>query len=279
MRLSHLCRRPLGLVTFLAVALLALPALAEPLAGSGFDLPHDASKHGHQIDWLIYVTLVAKAILFAIMVGWMLIAAFKHNKKHRADVVHGTTKKAAVLPLAIAGIVFFIVDGNLFVNSTIQVEGLFWNFPKVEKMPDVVRIEINAHQWAWDARYAGPDGKFNTRDDIVTLNDIRVPVDTPVYLQMASTDVIHSFYLPHFRTKRDVVPGSVTQLWFHPVETGEFEIGCAQHCGVHHYKMRGLLTVMPKDEFEAWAARASALSAQAYDESNSERNWGWEWKK
>ena len=93
-------------------------------------------------------------------------------------------------------------------HPTLQdINKVFWNFDEVEQRPDAVRIEVNAHQWAWDARYAGPDGKFNTKDDIVTLNDIRVPVDTPVLLQLASTDVIHSFYLPNFRVKQDAVPG------------------------------------------------------------------------
>src|SRR5581483_7940233 len=101
-----------------------------------------------------------------------------------------------------------------------------------------VRIEVNAHQWAWDVRYTGPDGKFNTADDVTSLNEITVPVDAPVILELASTDVVHSLYIPNLRIKQDVVPGTLTKAWFQATETGQFEIGCAQHCGTHHYKMR-----------------------------------------
>ena len=96
-----------------------------------------------------------------------------------------------------------------------------------------MRVEVNAHQWAWDVRYAGPDGKFNTQDDIVTLNDMRVPVGVPVVLQLASSDVMHSFSLPNFRVKQDAVPGhDQPHLVPGQARPGEFDIACAQHCGV-----------------------------------------------
>jgi cytochrome c oxidase subunit 2 len=141
-----------------------------------------------------------------------------------------------------------------------------------------VRIEINAHQWAWSARYAGPDGKFNTADDVVTLNDIRVPEGAPIILELASTDVIHSFYLPNFRTKQDAMPGMVNRLWFEAKETGEFDIGCAQHCGINHYKMKALLTVLPKADYARWLAEASANAARAFDPADTVAQWGWDWK-
>ena len=133
-------------------------------------------------------------------------------------------------------------------------ESIF-DFAGAEAKPGAVRIEINAHQWAWDARYAGPDGKFNTADDIVILNDIGVPVGAPVIFQLASTDVIHSFYVPNLRMKLDAVPGTVNRMWFQAKETGEFEIVCAQHCGTNHYKMRGTLTVLPRAEYRPLGAR------------------------
>src|SRR5690606_22720896 len=160
----------------------------------------------------------------------------------------------------------------------IDVNTVYWNFEEGEKHPEAVRIEINAHQWAWDARYAGPDGEFNTKDDIVSLNDIRVPVGVPVLFQLASTDVIHSLYLPNFRVKQDAMRGMITRIWIVPEETGEFDIGCAQHCGIHHYKMKGRLTVMAKDEFASWAKAMSDTHARGFDPNDLEAQWGWEWK-
>src|SRR5216684_5344019 len=145
-----------------------------------------------------------------------------------------------------------ILDGNLFVNAISDLDKEFWNFDKVAADPRTVRLEINAHQWAWDARYAGPDGKFNTEDDIVTWNDIKVPLGTPIYVQLTATDVIHSFYLPNLRVKMDAVPGQINRMWFQAKELGEYDIGCAQHCGTHHYKMKAQLTVLPVDQYNQW---------------------------
>ena len=117
--------------------------------------------------------------------------------------------------------IFFVVDGNLFFNSTMDLENVFHNFEKVEHDPATIRVEINAHQWAWDTRSAGPDGKFNTKDDIVSLNDLRIPVDTPVIFEVASTDVLHAFNLPNFRAKVDAVPGQVNRMWTQAKTVGD----------------------------------------------------------
>ena len=114
----------------------------------------------------------------------------------------------------------------------------FWNFDAAEADPNVVRVQVNGRQWMWDLRYPGPDGAFGTADDVETANELHVPVGAPVILQLAATDVIHSFSLPNFRIKQDAVPGQVNSLWFQATKTGTFDIACAQHCGIHHYKMQ-----------------------------------------
>jgi len=261
----------------------SIPALAEVTRGSGYGFPHDASLEGHRIDELINETAVMVGILFIIMVIWMAIAMIKHGKDHKAEYEHGNTKHHIKHALVISSLIFLIVDGNLFVNSVIDMREAFWNFDRAAGK-DAVRLEINARQWAWEARYAGPDGKFATADDIVTLNDIRVPVNTPISVQLASVDVIHSLYLPNFRVKTDAVPGTITRTWFQATETGEFDIACAQHCGTHHYKMMGKLTVHSKKDFERWATEASVNSQLDFDPSDSVEaafrpNWGWKWQQ
>ncbi|MCC6558450.1 MAG: cytochrome c oxidase subunit II [Polyangiaceae bacterium] len=261
----------------LATALSGL-AMAAPQPEPGIGLPRDVSLDGHRIDWLINVTNGLTATLFVIMVAWLLIAALKHNEKHEATYDHGDSRRSMFIALSMAGSVFFIVDGNLFLNSTMDLENVFHNFEKVEKDPNAVRIEINAHQWAWDARYAGPDGKFNTRDDIVSLNDVRIPEGVPVIFEVASTDVLHSFNLPHFRTKIDAVPGTVNRIWIQGTTPGEYEIGCAQHCGTNHYKMKGIITVLSKEDYARWAAEMSANCSRVYNEADEGSHWGWDWK-
>ncbi len=279
MTTKRLVRAAAGLAAGAAVLAASAIAPAKPQPGSGIGLPVDVSVDGHRIDWLIGVTNVLTGILFLIMTGWLIYAAVGHNaKNHEAKYDHGTSKRSISIALAMAGSVFVIVDGNLFFNSTMDLENVFHNFEKVEKDPNTIRIEINAHQWAWDARYAGPDGKFNTKDDIVTLNDLKIPVDTPVIFNVAATDVLHSFTLPNFRSKVDAVPGTVNRMWVQAKQTGEYQIVCAQHCGTNHYKMKGVITVLSKEEYAKWADQASKTSARAYDENDEGAHWGWEWK-
>ena len=270
--------RILTALTATGLLTLAARVWADPIPEQSLGLPRDASYDGHRIDWLIQVTNYFVILLFAIMCIWMLWAVLKHNKSHKADYDHGDSKHHVGVAMSVSALIFFVVDGNLWFNSTVDVNTVYWNFDAVEKEPDVVRIEVNAHQWAWDARYAGPDGQFNTADDIVTLNDIRVPVDAPVLIQLASTDVIHSFYLPNFRVKQDAMPGMITRLTFRPKQEGEYDIGCAQHCGIHHYKMKGMLTVLSKADYDAWLHAMSERNKVGFDAEDHEAQWGWDWK-
>ncbi|MBI3847443.1 MAG: cytochrome C oxidase subunit II [Planctomycetes bacterium] len=265
-------------LAFLVLFALAAVARAEVQPETGLGLPRDVSVDGNRIDWLLQITMVFVAILFVIMVVWMFLACLKHNRNHQAEYDHGDSKHHVTIALTLSAIIFFVVDGNLFYNSTKDLGDAFWNFDGAEAR-DPVRIEINAHQWAWDARYAGPDKKFNTQDDIVTLNDIRVPVGSPVIVELASVDVIHSLYLPNLRVKQDAMPGMVNRFWFEAKETGEFDIACAQHCGVNHYKMKGKLTILSREDYAHWADEASKNSARAYDPADDEfAHWGWDWR-
>jgi cytochrome c oxidase subunit 2 len=204
-----------------AAVLLAGLAHAAVQPEKGIGLPHDVSLDGHRIDFLMNVTHVFNIILFVIMCVWMAYACFKHNKSHEAEYDHGDSKRSVTIALSLSAFIFAVVDGNLFVNTMIGLSEAFWNFGIPQNNPKTVRIEINAHQWAWDGRYAGTDGQFSTvakpsDDDVLVWNDFKVPVNTPVHLQLASTDVIHSFYLPNFRVKMDAVPGQLNQMWFRP---------------------------------------------------------------
>jgi cytochrome c oxidase subunit 2 len=177
------------------------------------------------------------------------------------------------------GVLAVVIDGTLFTRTELDLHRFLWNFDAAEASPKVLRVEVNAHQWSWDVRYAGPDGKFGTPDDVVATDELRIPVGSPVVVQLTAADVIHSFYLPHFRVKQDAVPGSVGRLLFEAKVPGEYEIGCAQHCGANHYKMRGVLTVLPRGDWERWMATAAADAARAWDPDDAEGHWGWPWRR
>jgi cytochrome c oxidase subunit 2 len=131
-------------------------------------------------------------------------------------------------------------------------------------------VQVMAKQFEWRFRYAGPDGKFATDDDVTTTNFLHVPVDTNVTVLLRSQDVIHSFFLPNLRLKQDTVPGLTIAQWFRALKTTdaarkeraalgdagadkfEFEIACAELCGIGHTTMRGFLRVHEKDAFFKW---------------------------
>jgi cytochrome c oxidase subunit 2 len=265
----------------LSGAIVALPSLAlgAPRREKALGLPFDASVDGWRIDWLIQITMLFVVILFVIMCIWMVWACLKHNRNHEAEYDHGSSKKSVTIALSLSAFIFFVVDGNLFVNSVLDLDQAFWAHGKAESHPQAVRIEVNAHQWAWDARYPGPDGQFNTADDVVVLNHLRVPVNRPVIVQLASPDVIHSFSLPNFRVKQDAVPGMVNRMWFQAKELGDYSIACQQHCGMGHFQMKGVLTVLPEDEYDAWLRDASESARRAFDKNDQRALWGWEWRK
>jgi cytochrome c oxidase subunit 2 len=263
----------------------AAVAVAEVRPGSGYLPPHDASLEGYRIDSLLNVTSVLVGILFVAMCAWIGMACVRFNSSHVATFEHGDGRKQVALALFISGAIFFVVDGNLFYNSVKDVNGVatdtvgYWEFDKVEADPRTIRVEVQARQWGWDFRQTGPDRKFNTADDVVTFNDLRIPVGAPIYVQLAAVDVLHSLYLPNFRQKMDAIPGMVNALWFEAKETGDFDIACAQHCGVNHYLMRGQITVLEPLDYETWMLRASNLSRIGWREDDPAGNWGWKWQE
>ena len=104
------------------------------------------------------------------------------------------------------------IDVTLALRASRDLETRFWRYP--EAIRSALRVEVTARQWAWTFRTAGPDGRFGTPDDVVTLNELHVPVGRPIYLKLRSKDVVHSLYLPNFRTKIDAIPGTTTRMWF-----------------------------------------------------------------
>jgi cytochrome c oxidase subunit 2 len=115
-------------------------------------------------------------------------------------------------------------------------------------------VEVTGRQFEWRIRYAGKDNVIGTPDDVHQVNDLHLPVDEDVVIQIKSMDVLHSFFLPHMRVKQDVVPGMKQFVWFHGNKPGIYDIVCAELCGWGHYKMRGKMTLESREKFDAWLA-------------------------
>ncbi|MBI3463741.1 MAG: cytochrome c oxidase subunit II [Planctomycetes bacterium] len=225
--------------------------------GHDWWLPKDVSSYGASIDHLFKVILGITTIAFVGTQATLVYVLFRFaGTGQRADFVHTNHRLELWWTVIPAGILVFIAFYQFNAWSTIKVQR---NFPN--KQPDA---EVLAGQFEWRIRYPGPDGKIGTLDDILSLNDLHVPVDEDFVIRLRSRDVLHSFFLPNLRVKQDAVPGMVIPVWFRATQVGTFELTCAELCGWGHYKMRGRLTVESMANYQQW------LSERAKEQEVSE---------
>lgn len=239
--------------------------------------PKSISSYGHRLDWLFEYTSWVALIFFVIMTVALLYFSIRYRARpgHKAYYTHGkssASEKWAPKMLDLA--VFISLDLVLIGSSYIHTRDFIWNYPAG---PDAVRVQVMPQQWVWNFRYPGLDDVFGTEDDITTINDLRVPKNKPVMVQIMSRDVIHGFFITNVRAQMDAIPGSITKFWFDANEVGEFEIACAHLCGTAHYKMKGFLKVMEEPDFKLWADEASNWSKASYDPADPSIKWGWNW--
>ena len=122
--------------------------------------------------------------------------------------------------------------------------------------PDAT-VRVIAQQWAWTFEHPGPDGKLDTDDDIVTIDELHIRKGAVYHFELESRDVLHSFSVPVFRLKQDAVPGRVITGWFEATKTGTFDIQCAEICGIGHALMPGKIVIETSEEHAAWMAGQS----------------------
>ena len=258
-------------------------------------LPPLASTHGGQIDSMIGWVHVFMLILFVGWGGFYLFCLFRFRRS-RQPVANYTGVKSHTSSYLEVGVA--VVEAILLFGFAIPL----WA-ARVDRMPstsEALLVDVTAEQFAWNAHYAGPDGVFGrtdiklidtqdnplgldrsdpaAKDDITTLNQLYLPVNKPIIVRLRSKDMIHSFGVPEFRVKQDAIPGLTIPIWFVPnVTTAEmrtrmgnpefqYEIACAQLCGLGHYRMRGFVTVLGTDEFQKWVEDEEAkLKEQGAD--------------
>ena len=257
-------------------------------------LPVNASEHGLALDemtalvhWLMAVLFVGWGlyfiyVLFRFRAGANPKASYKGAESHFSSYI-----EAGVAVVEVVILVFFAIPA-----------WARWVAPHDDTAQPIV-VRVVAEQFAWNIHYPGPDGVFgrtdinllsanntvgldrtdpNGRDDVVSINQLHLPVDRPVTIQLSSKDVIHSFALPQMRVKQDAIPGLLIPVHFMPVMvTPEearlpacngtkscWEIACAQLCGLGHYRMRGFYTIHTQADFDTWMAEqvAAVLPAE-----------------
>ena len=220
-------------------------------------LPPGLSSFAGRIDSLFMLILVITGIVF-VLVEIALIAFVirgRHREGRKADFVHGSNRLEIGWTAATALIVLVLA----FLSR-----GLWLDLKHPAHFPDPdLEVNVHASQFEWNVTYPGPDGAIDTEDDFVRRNQLHVPAGVVVRVMLTAEDVIHSFFLPELRVKQDAVPGMRIPTWFEATTPGTYSIGCAELCGLGHYRMRGTLTVHTTESFGEWQQTQLAIEAGA----------------
>ncbi len=205
-------------------------------AAAGPFLPSQASTLAPAVDAVHYFVLGISIFFFLLIVGLMLTFVIRYRRRRAEattpDLTHNHALEIfwSVTPLLILAAIF-TMGFNAYMAGRVAPDG-------------ALEVYVTGRQWSWSFSYP--------REGIVSPGELVVPVGRPVKLVMASEDVIHSFFVPAFRVKQDVLPNRYTTLWFEATMEGEFVIFCTEYCGTSHSDMIGTVIVKSEEEYRAW---------------------------
>jgi cytochrome c oxidase subunit 2 len=255
-----------------AKALITFFAILASLTVFGFLVPwrrEVASEEGRGIDLTITYLLVVAGVL--VVGGHLVLIRFLWTSSAGGEVAYGRPSRHAEWLWSVVPVLLMTV---LSEAGVLLVSGPVWDSLYVEAPEDPVVVEIAGKQFEWYVHYPGADGKLGehvlknvnesdnlfglddfdkaARDDVIKRGQLWLPVGRPAVLRLRTYDVIHSFFVPEFRVKQDLLPGHPTRIKFTPTREGVFDLACAELCGLGHYTMKGQVHVVKPEEFEAW---------------------------
>ncbi len=233
----------------------------------------DIASNWGAMDDTITLTLWVGGVVFIAVCLFMIYCVFKFSYKEnrRAEYKPEDNKLEKILTIATTlGVIALLAPGLIVWNQ-------FVNVPK-----NAIEIDVMAWQWGWQYRLPGEDGKLgntkvvnindnnpfgiiledpNGKDDVlIQSEEINLQNNIPVKILLRSVDVLHNWYVPQFRAKMDAVPGVITYYWFEPNKVGEYEVLCAEYCGVGHYAMRGSVLVKDEQDYKNWIQEQETFS-------------------
>ena len=221
-------------------------------------LPQASSYAGH-IDGLFGLITFLVGFWFVVAEGVFFYFVFRFRRKTgvKAEYITGEEKHQKRW-ITIPHILVILCDVVLIVG-TIYV----WYKVKQELPPADDTVRVTGQQWAWTFHYPGPDQEYGTTDDFYKVDELRLKVGNVYHFHLESKDVLHSLSIPAFRIKQDSVPGRTITGWFKPTMVGEFDIQCAEMCGIGHGLMKGRLYVLSDADYEQWLEQETAGTTAA----------------
>jgi cytochrome c oxidase subunit 2 len=207
-------------------------------------LPENVSTFGRDVDFLFYLIYYITGAVFVLVTVAMIafLVMYRRRQGRRAIYSHGNTALE---------IIWTVVPAVILLVLTFMSQAT-WARIKGHVPPGDIDVQVTGKQFNWEIVYPGPDGKFGTPDDLAAENELHVPVGKVVRVHLLSKDVIHSFYLPNFRLRQDIVPGREILAWFEATKPGKYEMPCSQLCGFGHSGMKGWLYVDTPEDYAKW---------------------------
>ncbi len=220
-----------------------------------------ASTYAQSVDHLIFLIAAIVGFWFLVAEGFLfwLIFKFRHRQGQVSQYVTGEEKHLKRW-ISVPHMLVIVCDVLIIVAAIKVWVDIKQTMPQAEQT-----IRVIGQQWAWSFQQPGADGQLDTADDIRTVDELHVKVNTTYVFELQSRDVVHSFAVPAFRLKQDAVPGRTIKGWFRATRTGTYDIQCTQMCGLGHALMAGRIVVETPQEHAEWIQQASsgALAAQA----------------
>ena len=224
-----------------------------------FDLPA-LSTYAQDIDDLIYLIAYLVGFWFVLcnVVFFYFIFRYRAKEGVGSEYVTGEEKELkrwiTIPHLLVLVCDLFIIYGA--VRVWVDVKQVLPETP-------YATVRIIGQQWAWSFVHPGPDGQLDTDDDIKTVDELHIEANKPYIYQLEARDVLHSFSVPVFRLKQDAIPGRRISGWFEATSTGEYDIQCAEICGIGHGVMFGRIHIETAEQHAAWIDANSPLSPAA----------------
>ena len=208
--------------------------------------PQQASEQAASVDALYFFLVAVTGFFMLLIFVLVVVFAIKFRRRHDTEIgeaIHGSLALELLwtfIPLGIT-MVMFVWGAQVFFHLTRAPKG-------------AMEIYVVGKQWMWKAQHM---------DGATEINELHVPVGRPVKLIMGSEDVIHSFFIPDFRVKADVIPGRYNTMWFTASKPGKYHIFCTQYCGTKHSAMIGTVTAMEPAAYQAWLSGGAAGGTMA----------------